>query len=254
MVCDISDIFSRSFVMSVDNARLGRFHRVMESAFGNSGFYVPPRFVQANVNLDFKLRCTRTHIDIIEHARDMKLPSVMIFEDDALPRPDAAECMRHHLSNLPDDCAVFQMGSTIRLEVAPDKVNGLLRVRRVLGSQAYIIFANAYDAFINRFYHGPFVLFDEYFGRVATTYIPEYDIFIQYDPAKRMNGGYYSNEPVVGGYAPMGFLSPFHLKVLGFPQAFPPEWVKQARDRLERIKSDSVAVDSGAAAKPEPAS
>ena len=240
MVCDISSVFSRSFVLSVDNRRLGWFHEHMESVFGNSGFYVPPRVVRGYTSLELggrlpALRIAKAHIDIVKRARDMKFPSVMVFEDDALPRPDAVECMRHHLSNLPDDCGVFQMGSTIRLKVAQDQVNELLRVGRVLGAHAYIIFADAYDAFINRFHHGPFAPIDEYFARVATTYIPTYDIFIQYDPARRRNGGYYCNEPVVGGYAPSGFLSPSDTVVLGFQQTFSPERVEQARNRLKDV-------------------
>lgn len=184
MMCDFEGIFSRSFVISVNDARLGLFHRVMEAAFGGCGFYVPPRVVRGCTDRRFGntgRRITKSHVSVVEWAKAMKMPSVLIFEDDAFPRPDAAELMKRHLVDLPDDCGTFQLGSNWRRRVnRAVEVHGLYRVADARGAHAYIVFASAYDAYIAQHRTGRYMPIDMFFGRIVRTYIPPYEIFIQY--------------------------------------------------------------------------
>jgi len=240
MVCDISSIFSRSFVISIDDERLGRFYRVMESVFGDSGFYVPPRFVRGVTNGSFRTekRIIMSHVGIIERAKALGMPSVLIFEDDAVPHPDAAKLMRHYLSDLPDDCRVLQLGTNFR---RPREILSaqLVRAGNTRGAHAYIVFEAAYDAFINchRFVH-----IDHYFARVARTYLPGYDLFVQFvrKRSAHTGSGYCHGDHHVTQDPPKGFLRPVELTMRAFPSAFSEKEICKMQDAIHAREMSSA--------------
>lgn len=95
----LNDFFKNSFMITIDDERYNKTIKIFQKYF--DGLF-PKKFVGSH---DKKLtgpqNCTRSHVRIIEYAKQNNLPFVVVFEDDAYPRKDAKEKLSGYLYRLP---------------------------------------------------------------------------------------------------------------------------------------------------------
>lgn len=94
--------------------------------------------------------CVLGHICVLMMAKCLRLPYVIIYEDDAYPRPDALWMFEKIQNYIPNDCGLLKLGSSsIRGDHV--KINDLVfqaTEGTAFGSHAYIIRYELYDSLI----------------------------------------------------------------------------------------------------------
>jgi glycosyl transferase, family 25 len=91
--------------------------------------------------------CLRSHLAVVEQARDEARPNVLIFEDDAVLAPDFTARFADYVKQLPDDWDMVFFGGLHGkpLIAVADNVS---RVTHSLSTYAYALRHTIYDAFI----------------------------------------------------------------------------------------------------------
>ena len=91
--------------------------------------------------------CLRSHLTVVERARDEARPSVLIFEDDAVLAPGFCDRFADYVKQLPDDWDMLFFGGLHGkpLTAVADNVS---RVTHSLSTYAYALKHTIYDAFI----------------------------------------------------------------------------------------------------------
>jgi glycosyl transferase, family 25 len=92
--------------------------------------------------------CLRSHLSVIEHARDHSQPSVLIFEDDAVFDPQLNTRFSAFAEQLPGDWDVVYFGGLHGKPPREVSAN-VVRVSYTLSTYAYALKHTIYDAFID---------------------------------------------------------------------------------------------------------
>jgi hypothetical protein len=91
--------------------------------------------------------CLRSHLAVVEQARENAHPSVLIFEDDAVLAPDFNAKLADYVKQLPEDWDMVFFGAIHGLPLT--KVAGnIIRVTHSLSTYAYALKHTIYDGFI----------------------------------------------------------------------------------------------------------
>jgi len=94
--------------------------------------------------------CTLSHYFIVERAKFLGLPEVMIFEDDADLHPEFNILLKECLEAIPADWHMLYFGGSHK--VAPSRINDrIMRVFKTYTTHGYIIRESMYDAVIDNF-------------------------------------------------------------------------------------------------------
>lgn len=99
--------------------------------------------------------CVLGHIGILMMARTMKLPYVVIYEDDAYPREDAIWMFEKIKKYVPDDCGILKVGSS-SMRGEHNKINEYVfqaTEGTSFGSHAFIVRRELYDNLIQNMEH-----------------------------------------------------------------------------------------------------
>lgn len=91
--------------------------------------------------------CLRSHLQVVEAARDRGLPTVLIFEDDVVFDPDLRQKFAAGMEQLPDGWDMLSFGALHKDE--PIRISGsLARLTRSNSTYAYAVRNTVFDAFI----------------------------------------------------------------------------------------------------------
>lgn len=91
--------------------------------------------------------CLRSHLAVIEQARQLAKPSVLIFEDDVILHPDLGRRFADYSEQLSDDWDMLFFGA-IHGEPAIQVSENIVKVTHVLSTYAYALKHTIYDAYI----------------------------------------------------------------------------------------------------------
>lgn len=92
--------------------------------------------------------CLRSHLEIIEEARRLGLPRVLIFEDDAALDPEIAKKFITFFQQVPEDWDMLHFGANHMAAPVPISEN-VVRIRSANSTFAYALNHSVYDAFID---------------------------------------------------------------------------------------------------------
>ena len=91
--------------------------------------------------------CLRSHLDVIEEARKLGWPNVLIFEDDAALDPQLADNFKRYFAQVPSDWGMLHFGAnhmTAPIEVSKN----VLRITSANSTFAYALNRSVFDLFI----------------------------------------------------------------------------------------------------------
>lgn len=91
--------------------------------------------------------CLRSHLAVIEQARDEARPSVLIFEDDTVLAPDFNPQFARYVEQLPDEWDMIFFGG-LHGQPVTKVADNLLRINHSLSTYAYALKHTIYDSFI----------------------------------------------------------------------------------------------------------
>jgi glycosyl transferase family 25 len=91
--------------------------------------------------------CLRSHLDVIEEARKLGWPNVLIFEDDAALEPQLAQNFETYFPQVPSDWDMLHFGANHM--AAPIEVSkNVLRITSANSTFAYALNRSVFDSFI----------------------------------------------------------------------------------------------------------
>lgn len=91
--------------------------------------------------------CLRSHLRVVEEARAALMPSVLIFEDDAVFDPDMREKFAAYVKQLPHNWDMLYFGALHKEELIPVSEN-VARLTRSNSTYAYALRDTIFDAFM----------------------------------------------------------------------------------------------------------
>jgi glycosyl transferase, family 25 len=152
----INEVFPHKICINLDR-RPERWQRV-QARFAEHGIEGVRRFAAVDgneVDLPAHWRhtagaygCLRSHLDVVEEARRLGAPSVLIFEDDVVFHGDLRQKFAAGMRELPDDWDMLYFGALHKDEPVPLSEN-LCRLTRSNSTYAYALRNTVYDAFID---------------------------------------------------------------------------------------------------------
>ena len=183
-------------MITIDRDRLSLFKKVFKAHGLNQPY--PRKFTGVKLFYNTpQYNCARSHKAVIEHAKNLNLPYVCIFEDDAYPINGVKEKLRICLSQIPDDCAVLMLGSIQTIGGKPKPEGNFIRGIESYGGHSYMVFKDYYDQYLtllNKFPEGDGPLYntDNQIIPRSKFFMPVENLFIQhnYDITHNCNTGY----------------------------------------------------------------
>jgi len=91
--------------------------------------------------------CLRSHLAVVEQARDYAKPSVLIFEDDVVFAPEFNSKFADYVKRLPDDWDIVFFGG-LHGQPLTKVADNVMRVTHSLSTYAYALKHTIYDGFI----------------------------------------------------------------------------------------------------------
>jgi len=139
---------SNSICMSINPKR---FNYMCEN-FKSVGLIPPKLFQGVRWNRGSNTGCVLAHITILNMCRMKNVPYVVIFEDDAYPRPDVKDKWNEILSNMPENCGLLKLGnSSYRGKYeSVNKCMYYMSSGTAFGSHAYIVRKELYNTLIQK--------------------------------------------------------------------------------------------------------
>lgn len=135
--------------------------------------------------------CLLSHIRIVKIAKELKMPYVCIFEDDAYPQDNIYEIIDDYLNAIPYDANLVLLGfsSYNKSQQIITKPFNKITTGTISGAHAYILFQSAYDDYLKYFNDKSHKrIADCYvFQAIKNSYVIDYPLFIQYSQNKSMN-------------------------------------------------------------------
>ncbi len=196
---NIDDVFKNSYVLNMDDRR----YYMLCNRLLRQHIYAAPRKMrgcsirkssstnfwgrmldEANKSLIKVISTTIGHFVIVQAAKALDLPYVLIFEDDAVPIDGMAQKLAERLAAAPEDANILYLGW---VRYYPVNIEGTYTAnpywRRLSknpgsfsGSHAYIVFNKAYDKWIDAFNTQEFVSDRTQFF-VDNSYISDINLF-----------------------------------------------------------------------------
>ncbi|MEW6211686.1 MAG: glycosyltransferase family 25 protein, partial [Acidobacteriota bacterium] len=153
---NVDEFFPHQVCINLDTRR-DRWER-MTARFAEHGISRVIRFPAINGNhLDVPsfwryspgaYGCLRSHLAVVEQARDYGRPSVLIFEDDVVLAPDFTAKFADYVEQLPDDWDMVFFGA-LHGQPLTKATDNLLRINHSLSTFAYALKDTVYDSFIH---------------------------------------------------------------------------------------------------------
>lgn len=187
----VKDLIAASYCISINPIRAKQINCVFRKIFGSA-----PHIVRGyrSSRCNGIENCAMAHQTIVRMAKAAGLDHVLIFEDDAYPRHDAAARIEKAILNTPDDAKIVVLGfNQVNSARQFNSELSLISPREgldfsVWGSQSYIIYRNAYDEYLDIWEKNPGLSSDGYFSRISPAYVSKNNIFIQMCSERSMNG------------------------------------------------------------------
>lgn len=152
---DINEIFSHKFCINLDR-RTERWEQ-MRAKFASCGIEDVRRFAavdgqQTTVPANWSdspgaYGCLRSHLEIIEEARKLGAPNVLIFEDDAALDPQIQQKFKTYFQQVPSDWDMLHFGANHMAAPLPVSEN-VLRITSANSTFAYALNHSVFDSFI----------------------------------------------------------------------------------------------------------
>lgn len=205
MNLSLEELFKNSYCLTISEEKYKQFAERLRKALGNET-PVPKKILgikssEINLKKTFgqsfdredvasmkSIFVTAEHYFLVRMAKEIDLPFVTIFEDDAVPHKKLAEKFSYYLSNLPDDLDCLRLGYTRTIDrfqkEKPISIDERFMQRNVFGSHSYVVFKKYYDAFLKK--DDPTLIIDD--ARInpisgGKIYLTKEPLFIQYDLA-----------------------------------------------------------------------
>lgn len=181
-------LLKHSFVISIDDKRLELFNKLFKA----HNLLPLPQKVEGVHDKKNKpqMNCYLSHRSILLKAKELDLPFVCIFEDDAYPCNNIVRELDECLKNIPDDCDVIVIGHSGMLR--GNSLNEtFLKNIKCYGSHAYIVFNKAFDSylrFLNKYKYADVFQFDDKDVNKSRYLATKKVMFIQFCEKKSMNG------------------------------------------------------------------
>lgn len=179
---DTSSLDTHSICMSINPKR---FNYLCEN-FKAVGLNPPKLFQGVRWNRGSNTGCVLAHITILNMCKLLHIPYVVIYEDDAYPRPDIKQKWAEILNMMPDNCGLLKLGnSSYRGDyVSVNSCMYRMNSGTAFGSHAYIVRNELYNTLIQKMVdlNVPDVAMNlEYYTGYYKPYVlnMEYHLFIQ---------------------------------------------------------------------------
>ena len=169
MDISIQDFIKNSYVISVNDDILSRFHTIFRAA----GFVDVPatvqgfRFNSQQFRSDSLMKsvyggcqrnpkygalgCGVSHAALIKHADLLGLDFVAIFEDDAYPCDGIREKLAEYLTGIPDDCDILKLGWSNVYQNNDKFCQKFNAQPKSWGTFAYVVFKKYYKRYFENF-------------------------------------------------------------------------------------------------------
>jgi GR25 family glycosyltransferase involved in LPS biosynthesis len=108
--------------------------------------------------------CLQSHLRVIEQARERRLPSIMVFEDDVVFHPEFDQRFPRFIEQMPDDWDMIYLGAG-HMEAPLEVSDNVIRLQKSYSTYAYALRSTAYDAFLELARHEEFQV-DAYYGKL----------------------------------------------------------------------------------------
>ena len=151
----INEVFAHKFCINLDR-RPERWEQ-MRSKFASCGIKGVQRFAaidgqQVAVPANWSdspgaYGCLRSHLEIIEEARRLGAPSVLIFEDDAALDPQIQQKFKTYFQQVPSDWDMLHFGANHMAAPIPISEN-VVRITSANSTFAYALNHTVFDSFI----------------------------------------------------------------------------------------------------------
>jgi GR25 family glycosyltransferase involved in LPS biosynthesis len=92
--------------------------------------------------------CLRSHLEIIEQAKRLGWPNVLIFEDDAALDPELHEKFASYFAQVPDDWEMLHFGAN-HMAAPVEVAANVVRITSANSTFAYALNRSVFDAFID---------------------------------------------------------------------------------------------------------
>lgn len=120
--------------------------------------------------------CNSFH-ELIRYAKSMKLPYILVFEDDAYPCNGIVEKLKEYIKDIPDDCMLLQLGWSKNLNDRKSIFNKISNPCYCI--QSSIIFEEGYDAIL-KLLESKYSM-DCLQSQLNSSYVVNIPLFIQYN-------------------------------------------------------------------------
>ena len=185
----VKDLLKHSLVITIDDKRLEWFKKVFKF-HGISP--MPKRFQGTTLWYNSgRYNCYLSHKNAILAAKKKRWPYVCIFEDDAYPVKNIESLVDGYLKELPNECQVLSLGTIMLWDVRGEHKD-FYRSFKSYGSQAYVVFKDAYDKFIEMLDKAPegdgafYSRMDDILPK-DVFFMPKRNMFIQYNKSDGIN-------------------------------------------------------------------
>lgn len=179
-----------SFVISMNEKRLGMFKRIFDH------YKIPtPVLFPAASSRDGTKGCLLSHWAIYKIAETLRLPYIIVYEDDAFPRKDIIEYFNNAMQCVPEDWNFLKIEDLFYHQYTNiNNINDYWMTAKSLsngsGSAAYIIKDSAYpllarliekSEFDSRRFPIDFMFMQSYFNNLGGYYISRKPMFLQHN-------------------------------------------------------------------------
>ena len=188
MKLSCSQILQNSFVITIDKQRLLTMHKL----FRRNGLSPSPNVIFGCIDsrLSHVQRCAQSHVNAVQHAKQIDLPFVVVFEDDAYPCIDCAAKLQKCFVNMPDNAQLILLGWSSFPNGTQSTYRPFNRIQtwKISGAHAYVLMKQSYDVWLSFFRRNPYATADNMiFQSVPNSYILDKPLFIQYSQKCSMN-------------------------------------------------------------------
>ena len=174
---NISEILSNAYVIVSSQRRLEQFRRTL-SAAGMDGS-LPHEWDWCPIENEGTMGDAVAQYSLVRHALAIKLPFLVVFEDDAVPSDDAMQKMVAAFEGRKDDTLCLSLGWSYDSD--PEKGRNRGDKRRVYGSHAYALFGEkAYRAYLSAWEKNGYP--DIVLGLVEGSKMTQDNLFAQHTP------------------------------------------------------------------------
>ena len=205
MKIDINELFDKySYIISIlDNEIYQNRLNIVQKLFNYHKLTFPKIFI-GTTNDDkkqFGNLCTKSHWLILDMAKKLNLPYILVFEDDVYPCNNVLKYLSNVLDDIPDNIDILQLGFINNTNKLPNFINKnnveFIKITKSVpfkqympffdnghctGFQAVIYFNNSFEKIQKTLIDTKLSV--DYIQKYFKSYVLKYPLFLQYDPIK----------------------------------------------------------------------